>query len=274
MAGVGRNDPCPCGSGQRYKACHGKDGAPIVDFVVAGTQKGGTTALFTYLKEHPQLRVPRVLKEVHFFDRDENFVPVPAYARYHAHFDAARPAVRATGEATPFYMYAKAVPARVRAYNPAMKWIVLLRDPAARAYSHWNWEVSRGREPLSFEEALAAEPGRLAASPDGQHRRHAYVDRGRYRAQLARIRALFPPDRLLVLKSESLQHDPAAVLDAVARFLGIDAFPATDPRTINALGYRESMPPGARDFLAKVFAEEIDGLEAELGWDLGDWRRG
>jgi preprotein translocase subunit SecA len=22
---IGRNDPCPCGSGKKYKACHGKD---------------------------------------------------------------------------------------------------------------------------------------------------------------------------------------------------------------------------------------------------------
>ena len=24
FAGVGRNDPCPCGSGKKYKQCHGK----------------------------------------------------------------------------------------------------------------------------------------------------------------------------------------------------------------------------------------------------------
>jgi preprotein translocase subunit SecA len=24
---IGRNDPCPCGSGKKYKACHGKDAA-------------------------------------------------------------------------------------------------------------------------------------------------------------------------------------------------------------------------------------------------------
>jgi preprotein translocase subunit SecA len=22
---IGRNDPCPCGSGKKFKACHGKD---------------------------------------------------------------------------------------------------------------------------------------------------------------------------------------------------------------------------------------------------------
>lgn len=24
---IGRNDPCPCGSGLKFKNCHGKDGA-------------------------------------------------------------------------------------------------------------------------------------------------------------------------------------------------------------------------------------------------------
>ncbi len=25
---VGRNDPCPCGSGKKYKKCHGAEGGP------------------------------------------------------------------------------------------------------------------------------------------------------------------------------------------------------------------------------------------------------
>jgi len=27
---VGRNDPCPCGSGRKYKHCHGRPGGPPV----------------------------------------------------------------------------------------------------------------------------------------------------------------------------------------------------------------------------------------------------
>jgi preprotein translocase subunit SecA len=30
-AKVGRNAPCPCGSGKKYKLCHGRPGAPALD---------------------------------------------------------------------------------------------------------------------------------------------------------------------------------------------------------------------------------------------------
>ncbi len=38
-----------------------------VSFLVAGVQKGGTSALFDYLREMPGIQMPDV-KEAHFFD--------------------------------------------------------------------------------------------------------------------------------------------------------------------------------------------------------------
>jgi hypothetical protein len=116
---VGRNEPCPCGSGKRYKDCHGSPAAPPekVAFVIAGTQKGGTTALASYLYEHPEIGMPTV-KEVHFFDTEEHFAPAEVdYAKYHAYFN---PAVRKRllGDATPIYMYWDAAPPRIWQYNP------------------------------------------------------------------------------------------------------------------------------------------------------------
>src|SRR4029078_6256322 len=121
---VGRNEPCPCGSGKRYKDCHGRLARPArkgavvtpgaeagvcrregkVAFVIAGTQKGGTTALASYLYEHPEIGMPTV-KEVHFFDTDEHFASAEVnYAKYHAYFNPAL-RKRLLGDATPIYMY-------------------------------------------------------------------------------------------------------------------------------------------------------------------------
>jgi preprotein translocase subunit SecA len=36
-AKVGRNDPCPCGSGKKYKKCHGQPGAPPLNVPVGST---------------------------------------------------------------------------------------------------------------------------------------------------------------------------------------------------------------------------------------------
>jgi preprotein translocase subunit SecA len=38
---VGRNDPCPCGSGKKYKKCHGRPGAPPLNVPTTETRMGG-----------------------------------------------------------------------------------------------------------------------------------------------------------------------------------------------------------------------------------------
>jgi Sulfotransferase domain/SEC-C motif len=276
VATPGRNDPCPCGSGRRYKACHGALDAAlrIVDFVVAGTQKGGTSALDTYLREHPQVCVPRTIKETHYFDDETIFAAGDAgdAAAYHRHF-APRAAHRIVGEATPIYMYWEPVAARIHAYNPAMKFIVLLRHPAARAHSQWNMESRRGNEPLSFEDAIRAEKARLAAAPRGQVRNWSYVDRGYYSRQLERLWQRFPRESTLVLKSESFQRDPAPALATIAAFLGVDPFPRSTPREVFSAPYAQPMGDAAASMLRDAYAAEIDALESLLGWDLADWKK-
>jgi hypothetical protein len=274
VATPGRNEPCPCGSGRRYKLCHGRivPQARRVDFVVAGTQKGGTSALDVYLRDHPQVCMPATVKEVHYFDDEPHFARGADYTIYHGFFEP-RATDRVVGEATPYYMYWAPVAARIHAYNPAMKFIILLRNPATRAYSHWNMEVKKKRETLPFEEALAREDERLAATPTRQHKRISYVDRGRYSVQLARLRALFPAEQILVMRSDALKRDPAAALAEVARFLDIPPFPPLAPRVVNNLPYEKPMSVAASAWLQRAFEGEIDALESMLGWDLSDWRR-
>src|SRR5438128_3640412 len=116
---------------------------PLVTFVIAGVQKGGTTALYEYLAEMGDVGLSRQ-KETHFFDDETLDWARPDYARYHAMFDA--PEGRPCGEATPIYSYWPNALERIAAYNPAMKLILLLRDPVARAWSHWRMEYARGAE--------------------------------------------------------------------------------------------------------------------------------
>lgn len=268
---VDRNEPCPCGSGKRYKACHGSLASPIkVAFVIAGTQKGGTTALASYLYEHPEIGMPAV-KEVHFFDTEENFAGEAVdYARYHANF---KPAVRdrLLGDATPIYMYWESAPQRIRQYNPAMKLIMLLRDPATRAYSQWNMERARGRDPLPFEQAIRTEEERCREALPLQHRLFSYVDRGHYSRQLERIWRFFPQGQTLVLKSEELLRTPQDALARITAFLGVSRFSAVAPRSVHARPYQSPMSAEARSYLREVFAPEVRTLERLFGWDCADW---
>jgi len=132
--------------------------------IVLGTQKGGTTALFKYLSQHPQI-VPSKQKELNFFDSDA------AYAKgigfYHRYFERATPWRRGqiTMDVTPAYLAAadRTAP-RIHAYDPAVRLVALLRDPTVRAYSAWQMYRKRyRRDPRWFsrylENRLGEKPG-------------------------------------------------------------------------------------------------------------------
>jgi len=244
-----------------------------VDFVVAGAQRSGTTALDLYLREHPGVAMPWTGKELHFFDHDEHFAtePVP-YAAYHANFRAAKPG-QLRGEATPSYMYWQPAPERIARYNPALKIIVVLRNPITRAYSHWNKERQQGRETLSFLEALQAEPERVRAAWPSQLKAVSYAARGYYSRQLVRLWQHFPVDQTLILQSTALRSDPAGTLARIAAFLGLVPFPPVKPKMANARHYSKPMLPHEWAHVAALFEDEIRELERLLGWDCEAWRQ-
>ena len=246
--------------------------ADKVGFVVAGAQKGGTTALDHYLREHPELCLPR-RKELHFFDTDRFFAAEPVdYGPYHAAF-APGPAQRLLGEVTPAYLYWPTAAERIARYNPAMKLIVVLRNPVTRAFSQWNMARQLKREPLSFLDAVKAEPQRLQQLPLERAKRYTYVERGFYAQQLRRLRQYFPPAQMLIFKSEELQDQPAAMLARIATFLGIATFPPVEEKTVQAREYQVPMSEDDKRYLIGVFEPEIRELERLLGWDCSDWLR-
>ncbi|MGE5142056.1 MAG: sulfotransferase domain-containing protein [Acidobacteriota bacterium] len=241
-----------------------------VDFMVAGAQRSGTSAIAQYLREHPHVYVP-LKKELHFFDRDQNFAVEPVdYAPYHALF-APTPAQRLIGEATPDYLYWPAAPERMARYNPALKTIFVLRNPVTRAFSHWNMARHMRRESLSFLEAIAAEAERSRTLAPELAKRHAYLGRGLYAQQLERFWRHFPREQTIVFKSEELLESVANVLFRIAAFLGIEPFPPVIPRIAHAYGYDHTMTDEERRQLVRRLEPEIRALERLLGWDCSAW---
>ena len=249
---------------------------PLPDFLVLGAQKAGTTALYEYLRRHPQISGPS-WKEVSFFDRH--------WARgeswYRGNFpNVARTRGKHVGEASPSYVFHPLAPQRVQEVVPEARLIVLVRNPVDRALSQYNHEVALGREPLPFEEALDAEEERLrgeqermAADPRYFSREwwsHTYKARGRYAEQVERWLAVFPREQLLVLPSDDLGSDPARAHAQVLEFLGaspqrLDSYPRVYEREY------EPMKPETRERLAAEFEEPNRRLYELLGRDLG-WR--
>lgn len=249
---------------------------PLVSFLIAGVQKGGTTALFDYLGEHPDLQLPAA-KEVHFFD-DETGVDWarPDYGGYHRAFG--RDEGRIMGEATPIYVYWPPSLERIARYNPAMRLILIFRDPRLRAWSHWRMERARGWETEPFGWCIRQGRARVASgdpAAPGAHRVHSYVERGFYGAQLARVYELFPREQVLLLRSEDLKRDPDGALARVCRH--IDVAPFTHPlrpREVNvsALADAPSRPePEDMTFLAELFRDDLDRFADLSGLDVKAW---
>jgi hypothetical protein len=241
-----------------------------LDFIVAGAQKSGTTALNYYLKRHPRIALP-IKKELHFFDNDElfagNFI---SYESLHRMFRPAAPDAIA-GENTPNYLYWPPAFPRIRAYNPAIKLIIILRNPIDRAFSQWNMQRVRDLEPFDFLDAIRAEPERLAKLPPERLRKFAYLDRGRYGEQLTRALSIFPRDQFLIIKYEEFRACQSDFVNEVFRFLTL---PSVRFRPVEAhdIPYQRSIRPEERTAVYEMLREDISQLEQHLGWNCSDWR--
>lgn len=239
-----------------------------VKFLIAGVQKGGTTALDDYLRGHPELEMATP-KETHFFDEESLDWSSPDYRLYDRFFGPEDGRLR--GEATPIYIYWPNSLERIRRYDPGMKLILLFRDPAERAWSHWRMEHDRGWDPEPFPWCIREGRRRVASDPaaPGHHRIYSYVERGFYGRQLHRVLGLFPREQLLLLKSEALDARPEAVLEQVRRFLGVAPFgDGVKPRRAN-VGRPGVLDPVDRTYLQAVYRDdlrrfaELSGLEVE-----------
>ncbi len=249
----------------------------LPSLLVIGAQKGGTTSLFNYLVQHPDV-LPPLRKEVHYFDFN--------YGRgiqwYRANFPYSHRLRRGslTLDASPYYLVHPLVPERAAQLLPGVKLVALLRNPVDRALSHYHHEVRGGRESLSFAEAIAKEPERLAGEeerlrndPDYysfNHHRYSYTRRGLYIEQLRRWIQYFPRSQLLVLQSERLFRNPGAATAAVHDFLGLRRHPLEQDSPSRQVSYDRSMPPELRTRLATYFEPYNRELYRWLGEEF-DW---
>jgi hypothetical protein len=245
---------------------------PLPDFLILGAQKAGTTALYSYLRWHPAITGP-AWKEVSYFDRH--------YRRgvrwYRGHFPM-RAGDRIVGEASPGYLFHPLAPERVLGTVPEAKLIALVRDPVARALSHYHHEVALGREPLSFEQAIEAEPERTRGEEERMVRDplyfsrawwdFAYLARGHYAEQLERWFAVFPREQLLVLPSEELAAEPGRTYARVLDFLDAPPHQLSSYPRVYKQDYSE-LNSETRRRLAERFAEPNRRLYELLGRDLG-----
>lgn len=245
-----------------------------VDFIVVGVQKAGTTALYFYLRDHPQICMAKV-KEVHFFDRDDLFgcgwkrVKSLRELIYHSYFPSVGKGCL-VGEATPSYMYHPMAIPRIWEYNPKIKLLAVLRNPIERAYSHWNMERQRGKETLPFLSAIEKENERLRKALPRPNLAYSYLDRGFYTEQIRRLWRFFCQEQVLFIKHDDLLNRPNEVMNTVFDFLGVERR-SVAMRIVHSRSYERKMTPEERKKLYKIYKHEIACIEDLLGWDCRDW---
>ncbi len=269
---------------------------PLPDFVIVGAMRCGTTSLYRYLGDHPD--VTMAPKELGFFT--EHFDRGLGW--YETQFDAKPAQLR--GEATADYLARDSAMQRLASTAPHAKLIASLRNPVERAWSHYLLLRERGKETRSFAAALDDELARIAT--DGPEARGAiYTLHGLYDVHLQRALALYPRDRLLVSVFERMAADPASSYQSMCRFLGIDAdyvpqrlgkpinryvtfrslrvrdrtkaLPSPIGRIVARLNTRRhtqppTLPPSERERLQEFYAPRIARVEQLMGQPLPEWR--
>ena len=194
---------------------------------IIGAAKAGTTALYNYLAQHPQVFLSRV-KEPMFFSREEYYARgLDWYESFY--FDGAESyPVRA--EATPHYLYwsEKAAPRIKEVYGERpVKFIVAFRDPVSRAYS-WYWNMVReGREDLNFDEALRVEEYRLKQNRSELYELgsmvYGYATGSRYASLLQPYLELFSPESFFFVFQDDLKSRVDKTCEEIFEFLGIES---------------------------------------------------
>jgi hypothetical protein len=281
------------------------------NFLIIGAGRAGTTSLYEYLRQHPDVFMSPV-KEPNFFAFADGSLPergpgaawlrrtsVTTLRDYEALFADAG-AAAATGEASPRYLRTPAAPALMRELVPGARLVAILRNPVERAYAHYLGLRRDGLEPAaSFEEALRDEERRLRENwPQA-----GMVEAGFYNRHLSRYHELFPREQVRVYLHEDLAADPSGLLRDLFSFLGVD--PGFSPDTSGVHGrtgvvrnpvlraawersarLRESLgvalperagvplAPDTRARLLEVYRSDILALEQLIERDLSAWLRG
>ena len=228
--------------------------------------------MFHYLQGHPQIKTGNK-KELHFFDQAKYFKDnkgeLTIYDSWFPERDKAEYFL--FGEATPIYSYWEQAAERIWHYNKNMKFILILRNPITRAFSHWNMEYKRKRDKKPFSYAIRNEASRSRESLPEQHRIYSYTDRGFYTEQIRRLLRFFPKEQLLIIKYDEFLHMPEASLTKVADFLKIMDGWKFSAQKHNQIPYYQSISADDWAYLRDIFFYEIKSLEKLTGWDCTDW---
>ncbi|WP_347375013.1 sulfotransferase [Aequorivita sp. Q41] len=252
----------------------------LPDFLIVGAQKAGTTSLFYYLSQHPQIVSP-YKKEVHYFDGGLN-PKVDTYKKgekwYRSNFPLKPKSKKIkTFEASPLYLFNPLAPKRIKELLPNVKIIILLRDPVERAISQYHHENKKEEWDNSpIVKAMQMEEERMKTALESKDYKskefikYSYKARGKYAEQIERYFMLFPKSNILILESDQFFQKPQEVLKKILSFVEVDdqyEFKNLTPK--NTGKYKaENVNDEVKNYLKNYFNESNKELYELLGKDF------
>jgi hypothetical protein len=253
-----------------------RSGPRLPTFLIIGAPKAGTTSIYEWLRQHPQVHLCPV-KEPHWF-LFQGDVPEPSRtpqldprARelrtledYKALFAGAYPGRIAFGEASTGYLGNPSAVEAIQTAVPEVRLVAMLRDPVERAWSYWSMRRRAGVPlPDDFAQFVREAP------QDGT------VRGGRYGQALARWYDLFPSDQIAVYRYDDLVSDPQALMRRLLGHIGVNPARRIDTRrAYNRRPDTARIPPDAARYLRDLYAEDLRLTERLTGLDLSAWREG
>ena len=262
-------------------------------FIIIGTQKGGTSSLYYYLNQHPKLIAPEN-KELHYFDN----LKIATKKSYINKFPKSYFTNKKSFEATPRYLYYPDAAKKIHDFNPNMKFIVMLRDPAKRAFSAWNMykQLSKNESVVNNSRVLGKQNEKeqqykffyknefptfnkcidfeLSDNFDNSIIEPSIVRRGYYKEQIETYLQFFNLDSFMFIDFDTFKNDTINCLNKISNFLSISSFNdlkiSLEPQ--NKRDYNDVFDEELYLELKKHYQTKNKGLESLVGFEL-KWMR-
>lgn len=254
----------------------------LPDFLIIGAQKSGTTALYSYLIQHPGIIKAKV-KEVNYFGIPHNRMKGKYWYASHFCTMSEKKALAnklgyrpITGEASP-NMHRPYYPGFVHELLPGVKLIAILRDPVERAFSQYQHNFRHGLENRSFEEVIADSPVHFPpeiANDEWAYYRStypSYITRGLYAEHLEKWYQHYDKELLHIINSSDMLTNPVSELTTVLDFLEMPHFNFQDisTRAKHSGDYKAKMSTDVRAYLTSIFRPHNKKLYELTGRDFG-----
>ena len=243
-----------------------------VDFFIIGAQRCGTTYLYYLLDQHPEISMARPVRpEPKFFIDSKKYDR--GYVWYQETFFRGYGNGKTLGEKSTSYIEYEKAAIRIAKYNPAAKFLIILRDPVQRALSNYRYSVENKVETLNFSQAILAEKERIASceNKDFSVKPYAYAKRGLYFNYIEKYLSYFPIEQFKVVQAEKLFQDDETYL-SILRFLGVEEREVPSPGVVNS-SEKCVIPVDKKtcEYLEQYFLESNKKLAKTFNIDLALW---